>query len=207
MEQRIDRCHRLGQQFDVIALSFVNVSNLSDVQKIELVNKRIAVSQGVVGLSDNVVGVFTDKLDFKSLKLLTKEKIQLDFEAKLLKNEEENREILSQAEDILFTTFTPELANKLKITPSYIEQEAEDLNEKLWGLTQWFFHCYNLKNTDCFFEIDQENRTITATNYETLPVLFYYYNGTQNRKYISQKQYGMGKDFKPRMEEFLSLAF
>ncbi|MFI3253687.1 MAG: SNF2-related protein [Eubacteriales bacterium] len=198
MEQRIDRCHRLGQQFDVIALSFVNVSNLSDVRKIELVNKRIAVSQGVLGVSDNVVGGFTDKLDFKSLKLPTKEQLQLDFEGRLLKNEADNKVILSQAEDILFTTFTPELASKLKITPSYIEQEAEDLNEKLWDLTQWFFHCYNQKNTDCFFEIDQEKRTITATKYETLPVLFYYYNGSQNRKYISQKQYGMAKDFKPR---------
>ena len=46
--------------------------------------------------------------------------------------------------------------------------------------------------------IDEAAQTITATNYETLPVLFYYWNGSQNRKYQSQRVYGMAKDFKPR---------
>lgn len=39
MEQRIDRCHRLNQENDVIVLSFLNKSNMADVRKLELVNK------------------------------------------------------------------------------------------------------------------------------------------------------------------------
>ena len=46
--------------------------------------------------------------------------------------------------------------------------------------------------------IDEETKTVTATEYETLPVLFYYWTGSRNRPYRSQKQYGMGGGFKPR---------
>ena len=46
--------------------------------------------------------------------------------------------------------------------------------------------------------IDESNRTITATEYRELPVLFYYWTGGRNRPYRSQKTYGMAKDFKPK---------
>lgn len=39
MEQRIDRCHRLGQENDVLSLAFINKNNFADVRKLELVNK------------------------------------------------------------------------------------------------------------------------------------------------------------------------
>lgn len=37
MEQRIDRCHRLGQWNDVLAVVFINKTNFADVRKLELV--------------------------------------------------------------------------------------------------------------------------------------------------------------------------
>ena len=46
--------------------------------------------------------------------------------------------------------------------------------------------------------IDEANRTIMATEYRELPVLFYYWTGSRNRPYHSQKVYGMSKDFKPK---------
>ena len=44
MEQRIDRCHRLGQENDVLSLAFINKHNFADVRKLELVNKRMLVT-------------------------------------------------------------------------------------------------------------------------------------------------------------------
>ncbi|MEF9880789.1 MAG: helicase-related protein, partial [Clostridia bacterium] len=49
MEQRIDRCQRLGQENDVLSLDFINKNNFSDVRKLELVNKRTLVTDGVFG--------------------------------------------------------------------------------------------------------------------------------------------------------------
>ena len=34
IEQRIDRCHRLGQQNDVLSIAFIDKNNFSDVRKL-----------------------------------------------------------------------------------------------------------------------------------------------------------------------------
>ena len=202
MEQRIDRCHRLGQENDVLSLAFINKHNFADVRKLELVNKRMLVTDGVFGITDEVIGGFTDSLDigFSEIakRIRTKAAVETDYQNTLIENESENRSTISAAEDILFTTFTKELADKINLSPRYISQKAEELNSALWNIVKWFFQRYNEQNDDCFFEIDEKSKTITATNYQKLPTLFYYWTGSRNRPYQSLKAYGMGKDFKPR---------
>ena len=113
-------------------------------------------------------------------------------------NEEDNRQTISAAEDILFTTFTKELADKVKINPKYVNPPWAGAEQRPLEIAKWFFNRYNEKNDDCYFVIDEANRTITATEYQELPVLFYYWTGSRNRPYRSQKVYGMAKDFKPK---------
>lgn len=202
MEQRIDRCHRLGQVCDVLSVAFIDQNNFADVRKLELVNKRMLVTDGVFGITDDVIGGFTDHVKEAfpviSQRLRSKVQVEQDFQHTLDMHEEDNRQIVSAAEDILFTTFTRELADKVKISPQYINRRARELNDSLWELAKWFFMDYNSKNTDCRFVIDEGQRTITATDYEQLPVLFYYWTGSRNKAYRSQKVYGMAKDFKPK---------
>ena len=202
LEQRIDRCHRLGQENDVLSLAFINQHNLSDVRKLELASKRMLVSDGVFGLTDSVLGGFTTDLnaglrDAES-RLRPKAQVEADYQETLIRNEEENRRAVSAAEDVLFTTFSRELAQRVNLSPKYIDRRANELNESLWRLAKSFFLRYNETNTDCVFVIDEDAKTITATEYETLPVLFYYWTGSRNRPYRSQKHYGMGSGFKPR---------
>ena len=205
MEQRIDRCHRLGQVCDVLSVAFIDQNNFADVRKLELVNKRMLVTDGVFGITDDVIGGFTDRVKEAfpviSQRLRSKVQVEQDFQHTLDMHEEDNRQIVSAAEDILFTTFTRELADKVKISPQYINRRAQELNDTLWELAKWFFTDYNSKNTDCRFVIDEEQRTITATDYEQLPVLFYYWTGSRNKAYRSQKIYGMSKDFRPKAEQ------
>ena len=202
MEQRIDRCHRLDQQSDVLSVAFINKNNFADVRKLELANKRFLVSDGVFGLSDAVLGGFTDDLNAAvrqfTEKARTKNQIQTDYLATLDAHEEENRRLVSNAESILYTTFTRELASKVKITPRYAEEKAREYNAQLWEVVKFFFDQYNATHSDCYFEIDDAKQTITATNYTELPVLFYYWSNGGSRKYKSQKEYGMASDFKPK---------
>ena len=202
LEQRIDRCHRLGQENDVLSLAFINRDNLSDVRKLELASKRTLVSGGVFGLTDSVLGGFTNDLNagFRDAesRLRPRTQVEADYQETLVRNEEENRRAVSAAEDVLFTTFSRELAQRVNLSPRYIDRRANELNEALWRLVKIFFLRYNETNTDCVFVIDEETKTVTATEYETLPVLFYYWTGSRNRPYRSQKQYGMGGGFKPR---------
>lgn len=201
MEQRIDRCHRLNQRNDVITLAFMNKSNFAEVRKLELVNKRTLVSDGVFGVSDAVVGGFTDNLDnaLKNLEkqLRTAAQVESDYFITLEDNKAENKQLVECAEDILFTTFTKSIADSVKVTPNYMEEKVKDLNNRLWQVTKFYFEQYNKSHTDCHYAIDDETRTVTATDYTTMPVLFYYWSGNGSRRYYSQKKYGMAKDFKP----------
>jgi len=199
MEQRIDRCQRLGQENDVLSLAFINQRNLSDVRKLELAGKRMLVSNGVFGVTEEVLGGFTGDLrgDFDAL-LRTKVQVEEDFQETLSRNETENRRAVPAADDILFTTFTRALARRVNLLPQYVSKRANELNDALWTLAKTFFLSYNERNSDCIFVIDEETKTITATQYKPLPVLFYYWTGSRNRPYSSQKHYGLGTGFKPR---------
>ena len=202
LEQRIDRCHRLGQENDVLSVAFIDKNILADVRQQELVNKRMLVTDGVFGITDDVLGGFTDdvKAAFPVIaqRLRPRAQIEQAYRQTLSTHEEDNRQTVSAAEDILFTTFTKELADKVKINPKYVNRRGQELNNDLWEITKWFFTRYNEKNDDCRFVIDETTRTITATEYRELPVLFYYWTGSRNRPYRSQKMYGMAKDFKPK---------
>lgn len=202
MEQRIDRCQRLGQENDVLSLAFIDKNNFADVRKLELVNKRMLVADGVFGITDEVVGGFSHSLDAgfaeAEKKMRSRVQIEEDFQQTLVTNKTENQRMVTAAEDILFTTFTKELADKVKLSPQYISQKADEMNAALWEIAKCFFEQYNAEHDDCYFEIDEEAQTITATNYEKLPTLFYYATGGRNRPYQSLKAYGMAKDFKPR---------
>lgn len=201
MEQRIDRCHRLNQENDVITLAFIDKNNFAEVRKMELVNKRLLVSDGVFGVSDAVVGGFTDNLDNALIELetrsRTKAQVESDYQNTLNFHEQENKQIVESAENILFTTFTKTIADRVKISPQYVEEKTKEINAKLWELVKFFFTQYNQNNNDCYYLIDDKAQTVTATNYMKLPCLFYYWSGSGNKKYISQKNYGMATDFKP----------
>lgn len=202
MEQRIDRCHRLGQEHDVLSVAFIDPNNFADVRKLELVNKRMLVTDGVFGLTDDILGGFTEDskgaFSVISQRLRSKAQIEQAYRQTLDTYEEHNRQAVSNAEQLLFTTFTKELADKINIRPQYIQHRVQELHNDLWEIAKWFFLRYNENNTDCHFVVDEDTRSILATNYETLPILFYYWSGSRNRPYRSQKCYSMAKEFRPK---------
>lgn len=191
MEQRIDRIHRIGQQNDCIVLSFIDKGNFADIRKLELVSKRHILTDGVFGVSDNVIGGFADDLEkgIRSLNIRTKTQVERDYQKTLADNEEDNKNLVETAEDILFTTFTKEMAEKIKITPQYAEEKGKEINSELWKLTKYYFEKYNEENNDCKFVIDEDKKTVTATEYEELPKLFYYPTENGNKAYKALKQF------------------
>lgn len=191
MEQRIDRCHRLAQQNDVIVLNFLDKSNMADVRKLELVNKRMLVADGVFGQSDAILGGFTDDVAkaLKTLTLRTRTQIDSEYQDTLKAYEDENKKDVASAEEVLFTTFTSELAKRVKITPEYVADRVEKVNDDLWELVKWYFDDYNKNHDDCTFTVNEQTKTISATDYVELPYLFYYWSGGQNKRYKALKEF------------------
>lgn len=87
--------------------------------------------------------------------------------------EADNKRIVAAAEDMLFTTFTKELADKVRLSPRYINAQAAEWNTRLWKLAKFFFLRWNEENKDCRFEIDEAAQTITATDYSVYDHIIY----------------------------------
>ena len=65
IEQRIGRCHRYGQQHDVVVVNFVNRSNEADQRVFELLEQKFKLFEGVFGSSDEILGAIESGVDFE----------------------------------------------------------------------------------------------------------------------------------------------
>ena len=65
IEQRIGRCHRYGQKYDVVVVNFLNTKNRADERVYELLKEKLKLFDGVFGASDEVLGVLGSGVDFE----------------------------------------------------------------------------------------------------------------------------------------------
>jgi hypothetical protein len=65
IEQRIGRCHRYGQKFDVVVVNFVDLSNAADARVYQLLAEKFELFEGVFGASDEVLGAIGSGVDFE----------------------------------------------------------------------------------------------------------------------------------------------
>lgn len=65
VEQRIGRCHRFGQQYDVVVINFINSNNVVENRVYELLNNKFHLFEEVFGSSDEILGKLNDGKDFE----------------------------------------------------------------------------------------------------------------------------------------------
>jgi hypothetical protein len=65
VEQRIGRCHRYGQERDVLVLNFLNRQNAADARLFDLLSQKLALFDGVFGSSDEILGALGSGIDFE----------------------------------------------------------------------------------------------------------------------------------------------
>ena len=65
VEQRIWRCHRYGQEFDVIVMNLLNTSNWADERVYELLKTKFLLFDGMFGASDEILGQLEWGLDIE----------------------------------------------------------------------------------------------------------------------------------------------
>ena len=65
VEQRIGRCHRYGQKYDVVVLNFVDTENDADRRVFELLRDKFQLFDGVFGASDEILGAIGSGVDFE----------------------------------------------------------------------------------------------------------------------------------------------
>jgi len=65
VEQRIGRCHRYGQKYEVIVANFLNTKNYADRRVLELLQEKLNLFDGLFGSSDEILGALESGLDFE----------------------------------------------------------------------------------------------------------------------------------------------
>src|SRR6185503_14751618 len=139
VEQRIGRCHRYGQQFDVVVVNFLNKKNAADRRVYELLDKKFKLFDGVFGASDEVLGAIESGVDFEKRiasiyqKCRTPEQIQFEFDELQKDLEAEIAVGQNDAREKLLDNFDQEVVEKVKIESRAV---LDRFNEQLWRLTR-----------------------------------------------------------------------
>jgi superfamily II DNA/RNA helicase len=139
IEQRIGRCHRYGQKFDVVVVNFLNKSNAADQRVYELLNEKFRLFDGVFGSSDEILGAVESGVDFEKRiaeiyqKCRSVGQIQFEFDQLQRELEAEIAEGQKDAREKLLNNFDQEVVEKVRIQSSdYLDR----FNQQLWLLTQ-----------------------------------------------------------------------
>jgi superfamily II DNA or RNA helicase len=145
IEQRIGRCHRYGQKFDVVVVNFLNRSNAADLRVYQLLDQKFRLFNGVFGASDEVLGAVESGVDFEKRiaaiyqKCRTPEQIQFEFDALQHDLEAEIAEGQRDAREKLLNNFDQDVVEKVRIqSRDYLDR----FEERLWRLTRYLLGPY-----------------------------------------------------------------
>ncbi len=69
IEQRIGRCHRYGQEHDVVAINLLNTQNAADQRVYDILAKKFELFEGVFGASDIALGALESGTSFEKMVL------------------------------------------------------------------------------------------------------------------------------------------
>ncbi len=145
IEQRIGRCHRYGQKFDVVVVNFLNKRNAADVRVYQLLDEKFRLFNGVFGASDEVLGVVESGVDFEkriaSIYQKCRSPGQISFEFDALQSEMESEITGGQqdAREKLLNNFDIEVIEKVKVQSA---QTLDTFNARLWSVTRFMLDGY-----------------------------------------------------------------
>jgi superfamily II DNA or RNA helicase len=145
IEQRIGRCHRYGQAFDVIVVNFLNKANAADLRVYELLAEKFKLFNGVFGASDEVLGAIESGVDFEKRiadifqRCRTPDDIKREFD-QLQETMEENVAITKrEAREKLLNNFDQEVIEKVKVESFDFLGKFEN---RLWEVAQYALQGY-----------------------------------------------------------------
>lgn len=143
VEQRIGRCHRYGQRFDVVVINFLNTRNQADQRVLELLTEKFNLFSGVFGASDEVLGRIEGGLDFEKRILQIydtcrqPEQIEAAFNALQAELEEVIADRIKDTQSQLLENFDEDVHDRLKLRLDEAEARLDKLGRWFWGVTRY----------------------------------------------------------------------
>lgn len=144
VEQRIGRCHRYGQQFDVVVVNFLNQRNEADKRVLELLSDKFQLFDGLFGASDEILGRLESGVDvekriadiyatcrapdaIEAAFAELREQLEADIDARM-----------RETESKLLEHFDEQIHELLRIQRDRAEAQLDRTGKLFWKLTR---HC------------------------------------------------------------------
>jgi len=121
VEQRIGRCHRYGQQHDVVVVNFLNRRNAADQRVFQLLAEKFRLFDGVFGASDEVLGALESGVDIEKRiaqvyqECRTAEEIQTAFDALQAELDDKISQAMMETRRSLLENFDEEVHARLRL--------------------------------------------------------------------------------------------
>lgn len=142
IEQRIGRCHRYGQRYDVVVVNFLNKNNAADQRVYELLAEKFKLFSGVFGASDEVLGAIESGVEFEKRivsiyqNCRTTEEIEAEFEHLRTEMEADITVIMEDTRRKLLENFDAEVHDRLKINMTQSKDYLDRYARMLWTVTK-----------------------------------------------------------------------
>ncbi|WP_207891709.1 SNF2-related protein [Maribacter algicola] len=144
IEQRIGRCHRYGQKYDVVVINFLNKKNAADQRVYELLDVKFRLFDGVFGASDEVLGSIGNGVDFEKRiasiyqQCRTTDEIQSAFDSLQKELKPDISERIQETRQVLLENFDEEVREKLRVNLIESKEYLNKFEERLWATTKYY---------------------------------------------------------------------
>jgi ERCC4-related helicase len=143
IEQRIGRCHRYGQKYDVVVINFLNERNEIDRKVYNLLKYKFKLFSGVFGASDEVLGALESGVDFEKevLKIYQEcrkpSEIQKVFEELQYRMDKEIQSRFKETKEILVEHFDEDVHSRLKMHLTETQHFLNKMEKHFWSVTEY----------------------------------------------------------------------
>ena len=143
IEQRIGRCHRYGQKFDVVVINFLNRKNAADQRVFQLLREKFRLFDGVFGASDEVLGALESGVDFEKRvneiyqACRTETEIQTAFDRLQAELDQQIQATMQETRSKLLEHFDEDVHARLRGGRERAEEQIDRFGRWLWQLTEY----------------------------------------------------------------------
>ena len=142
IEQRIGRCHRYGQRYDVVVVNFLNKNNAADQRVYELLAEKFKLFSGVFGASDEVLGAIESGVEFEKRivsiyqNCRSTEEIEQEFERLRTEMDTHISATMEDTRRKLLENFDAEVHDRLKVNMTQSKEYLDRFARMLWAVTK-----------------------------------------------------------------------
>ena len=140
VEQRIGRCHRFGQMYDVVVINFISSNNVVEQRIYELLNSKFKLFEEILGSSDSVLGSIEDGKDIEKAivdiysKCRSNEEINKAFDELQEKYKDDISQSMKKTKEELLDNFEEDVQNYFAEVMVSTEKSISNVERLLWRL-------------------------------------------------------------------------